>query len=172
MKSSIKFLLLLISIFATELVLAEITTAAERQKPSLLNNSYKVVIYKALVEQKAFHMGRTLANISHVCNLVIDGKKFPVIDADVIYSTGVNLRGADFMAILNDDLKILHQIPYAKEKPIFCYDNILFLNSPKFDFNIDGLMPLGNALLFSNMGKDIAVIRYAPEQYPKHIQFQ
>ncbi|THB69577.1 MAG: hypothetical protein D6B27_00385 [Gammaproteobacteria bacterium] len=155
--------------------LGKISIAADKQKPSLLDNSYKEVIYKALVEQKVFDdMGRTLANISHVCNLIIDDKKFPVIDVVVIFSTGNTLKWSPFMVILDENLKVLQKIPTLGEHPVYCYGNVLFTDGSPSSLSIDGhsTFPEGNAILISNMGKDIAVIRFAPEQYPKHIKFQ
>ncbi len=146
--------------------------AEEAGKVSFLESDYKHKIYNALIEQKAFNMDRTLGNLSHVCNLVIKANKFPVIDAVVVYSTGVNLRGARFIAILDSDLKLLHKIPYDTENPVFCNNNILILNSPTYSFDIDGLLPLGNAIMLNNNGKDVAVIKVTPEKFPKVIKFQ
>ena len=128
MKSSIKFLLLLISIFAAKYALAESSPIEIREK-----------IYNALVEQKYFDkVSRPMAHMVHICNLEVDNKIFGVIQI----RKEIEKPDSRTILITDSSLQVVSEIAVTNQRPMLCSENRILwygyfdLSEAKKDINV------------------------------------
>jgi len=127
----------------------------------------RILIFNALNKQNLLHKDRQLVHLVHLCNLVIDDEYYPVIDV-IEHVKGAQVpRGVAHIFVLDSSLKLTKKIYYdGTSSPLYCKDNRLFL----FGFlAIDGLVPEGNVLSFSNAGKKVIVSEMETNDFPAQI---
>jgi hypothetical protein len=106
---------------------------------------------------------RQLIHLSHVCNLRISGRSFPVIDLQEIVKGAATPRGVNTIIILAASLHPIRKIGYTRERPLFCKENQLYVWG---DLTIDGIASEGNTLTFTNSGKDLELSHVEANNYP------
>ncbi len=92
---------------------------------------------------------RTPVHFSHTCNLVIQGQQYPVIDVRELAAGAVLPRGVNQIVVLNPGCQLVQSIEYARERPLFCFKNKLYLYDT---LRPSGSDKEGNVLEFSDRG--------------------
>lgn len=124
----------------------------------------RALIFKALTNQKILTKGRKLVHLVHLCNLVIDNKIYPMVDIKEHVKGAQVPRGVNQIILFDSTLKLVKKISYdGASNPLYCKDNQLFLYG---EIMIDGLMPEGNILTFSDAGKKVIVSEMADNDFP------
>lgn len=128
------------------------------------------IIFEALNKQGVIREHRTLVHLTHLCDLVIENKKYPVIDI-AEYIKGAQVPRGDLnILVLNSDLNLVKKINYDRSiSPLYCVGNKVFLYG---DIMVDGLLPEGNILTFSEQGKKVVVSYMNPNDFPKQDKLQ
>lgn len=123
------------------------------------------ILFEALNRQGAINEGRTLVHFTHLCNLILDKEKYPVVDI-VEYVKGAQVpHGVASLLVLDPSLGLVNKIDYDRGVvPLYCSgDRVL-----SYGFiMIDGLEPEGNVLTFSEQGKKVVVSYMNPNDFPK-----
>lgn len=114
----------------------------------------RATIFNALLKAGVFHKQLQLVHLSHVCNLQINGKSFPVIDVMELVKGAVTPRGANTIVVLNSALTPVQKIKYITERPQFCEGNRLFVHGY---IMIGNVLPEGNVLKFYDDGRRVEV---------------
>ncbi|MGA2116416.1 MAG: hypothetical protein ABSH56_16865 [Bryobacteraceae bacterium] len=120
-------------------------------------------IIAALDRAKLLNPGRVLAHVSHVCNLSIDGKAYPVADVRELIRNASVARGYNRIVVLDDSLHVRQEIQYEDERPLFCGGNRLYVYG---DLHIHGEDPGGNILVFTNGARHIGLLNADPNTWP------
>lgn len=110
-------------------------------------------LHAALVAGRILHPDRQLVHLSHVCDLVIGGRRFPVADVRELVPGAVVPRGVNRIVVFDDALKPVRAIEYTTERPLFCKDQRLYVFG---DLAVDGLEPAGDVLVFGDRGRTVA----------------
>jgi len=106
---------------------------------------------------------RRLVHFSHTCDLTISGEMFSVFDVNELIK-GANVpRGYNQIIVLNAKLETVKKIEYSRERPLYCKENQLFVFG---NIMIDGLLPEGNVLTFSDNGKQVKISNIDPNDLP------
>lgn len=112
------------------------------------------IILDVLLTSQVLNKDRQLVHLSHVCNLQIDGKNFPVVDVRELIVGATTPRGVNRIIVLTDHLVPVQMIDYTTQRPLFCKDQRLFVFG---DLMIDNVLPEGNILSFTNNGQAVDV---------------
>ncbi len=127
----------------------------------------RLAIYHALKIQNVFNKDRKLVHLTHACNLVIDNTIFHVTNI-IEHVVGAQApRGIARIFVLDSELTLKKQIAYdGVSYPLYCKDNNLYL----FGYiTIDGLLPEGNVLSFSNEGTNVTVKAIETNDFPSQL---
>lgn len=109
-------------------------------------------LHAALVAARVLHPDRQLVHLSHVCDLVIAGRRFPVADVRELVPGAVVPRGVNRIVVFDDALKLVRAIEYTTERPLFCRGPRLYVFG---DLAVDGLDPAGDVLVFGDRGRTV-----------------
>ena len=85
-------------------------------------------IVDALDRADALDRDRALAHVSHTCDLLIEGVRYPVVDVHELVKGAQVARGVNFVLVLSPALHPLQRVAYATERPLFCRGNRLFFH--------------------------------------------
>lgn len=110
---------------------------------------------KILAENGVLDPERTLVHFSHTCNLVIQGKQYPVVDVRELVKGAMQPRGFNQIVVLNPGYQMVQTIEYAQERPLFCLGNKLYLYG---SLRPSGSSAEGNVLEFSDGGYQMNVL--------------
>ncbi|GAA6166528.1 hypothetical protein [Sessilibacter corallicola] len=131
-------------------------------KPIKLND--RQAIYDSLEKQNILNKHRKLVHITHICNLKIDHNDYPVVNVIEHIPGAQTPRGVNRILILDSELKLKSKVDYdGSVFPLFCENNSLFLHG---FITIDGLLPEGNVLTFSDQGTKILVTNIEANNFP------
>lgn len=97
---------------------------------------------------------RQLVHFSHTCNVHVEGATYFVVDIRELVRGAVVARGINHILVLDSSLKLVRKIEYTTERPLYCRDDQLFVYG---DLMIDGLLPEGNVLTFSEGASQISI---------------
>ena len=123
----------------------------------------RVTLYEALVKQNVFNQHRKLIKFSHLCTLVIENERYPVVDI-VEHVKGAQVpRSALQVVVLDASLKVVNKISYHTAVPLYCHKNQLLWSGLQM---IDNLYPEGNVFTFSDKAKKVAVSEMNPNNLP------
>jgi hypothetical protein len=111
-------------------------------------------LVKALRAAGELDPGRGLSHVSHSCDLVIDGKRYPVVDVRELVRGASTPRGVNRVVVLSPSLQPVYRIPYGRERPLACLRNRLYLDGAVAP---DGIGAEGNVLAFSEGGHRVKV---------------
>ena len=132
-------------------------------KPVKLND--RMLVFNALKKQDVFNKYRKLVHLSHVCNLVIDNSLYPVINVQEDVKGAQVAHSVNNILILDSFLEMVKKINYdGASGPLYCDGNKLFVYG---SINIDGLVPEGNVLSFSNKGKKVVISAMEANDFPR-----
>lgn len=106
---------------------------------------------------------RRLIHLSHSCDLVIEGRAYPVLDLRELVQGAVVPRGYNRLAVLTGKGEVLAVIEYGNARPLFCRGASLFLFG---DIAVGNLGPEGNVLTFGADGSVADVGQVDPNAYP------
>jgi hypothetical protein len=120
-------------------------------------------IIAALDRAKLLDSGRVLAHVSHVCNLSIDGKAYPVADVRELIRNASVARGYNRIVVLDDSLHVRQEIQYGEERPLFCDGNRLYVYG---ELHIHGEDPGGDILVFTDGARHIEFLNADPNTWP------
>ncbi|MCX7110698.1 MAG: hypothetical protein NTX45_11340 [Proteobacteria bacterium] len=132
--------------------LLAITSPAQGKEANPLND--RQIVLSALLKSGALNKDRQLVHLSHVCNLRIDGRQFPVVDVMELVPGAATPRGVNRIIVLTDGLMPVQTINYTTQRPLFCKDQRLFVHG---DIMIGEVLPEGNVLSFSGNGRNVSV---------------
>jgi len=121
------------------------------------------IVLGALLKSGVFHRDRQLVHLSHVCNLQISGRLFPVVDVMELVRGATTPRGVNRIIILTDKLVPVQTIDYTTQRPLFCQKQRLFVFG---DLMIGNVLPEGNVLSFSDNGRVVDVQRVDANELP------
>lgn len=114
----------------------------------------RTLLLDTLRQAGVLHDERQRVHLSHTCTLEIDGEPYPVIDIRELIPGASVPRGINHILVLDPALEIRQKIEYTTERPLYCLRNRLFVYG---DLMIDGLLPEGNVLTFSDDAKRITL---------------
>lgn len=129
-------------------------SAIQAEEANIIKLKDRQVVFNALLKSHVLNKDRQLVHFSHVCNLRIDGRHFPVIDLMELVPGANTPRGVNRIIILNDELAPIQTINYITERPLFCKDRQLFVFG---EIMVKGVLPEGNVLAFFDGGRSIEV---------------
>ena len=95
-----------------------------------------------------------LVHVSQTCDLTSDGGLLHVLDVREIGKTASSPRGINHIVVLSSDWRLVQDLPYVNQRPLFCRGAQLVLYGP---LAIRNEMPEGNVLEFRERGKKIVV---------------
>jgi hypothetical protein len=121
------------------------------------------IVLGALLKSGVLHRDRQLVHLSHVCNLRINGRQFPVVDVMELVPGATTPRGVNRIIVLTDKLVPVQTIDYTTQRPLFCQNQRLFVFG---DLMIGGVLPEGNILSFSDNGRAVDVQRVDVNELP------
>ena len=123
----------------------------------------RTIFFNALLKAGVLDKDRRLVHLSHVCNLQISGKSFPIIDIMESVKGAMTPRGINRIVVLDIALVVVQIINYTIERPLFCRGNQLFLSGYLM---IDGVLPEGNVLTFTHGAQHVEVSKVDPNELP------
>lgn len=135
--------------------------AASEAPEAQLNE--REVLYAALLKSQVLDKHRQLVHLSHVCNLVLGGRRYLVVDVMELVKGAVTPRGVNRIVVLDPALAPVQSLEYTTQRPLFCEGNRLFVFG---DITVGGVLPEGNVLTFSNDGKRVEVSTRDPNDLP------
>jgi hypothetical protein len=118
-------------------------------------------IYSVLKTNKIIDLHRKLVSFYHVCDLLIAGKRLPVIylSENMIAPEGLPERGARTTIVLNSKRGISSKIEGQSAAPISCIDNYLIFSDDVSGLEVGGS---GNAIKFAGIATIPGVISAEP----------
>jgi hypothetical protein len=111
-------------------------------------------LVEALLQAKVIQSDLVLVHASHTCDLLADGVPLRVVDARLIGKTAGSPRGFNHIAVFGPDWRLVQDIQYVNQRPLFCKGNQLVLFG---DIAIRNEMPEGNVLEFDDKGATVVV---------------
>ena len=120
-------------------------------------------VFGALLKSGTLQKDRQLVHLSHVCNLEINGRQFPVVDVMELVPGATTPRGVNRIIVLTDKLVPVQTIDYTTQRPLFCQKQRLFVFG---DLMIGGVLPEGNILSFSDDGRAVDVQQVDVNELP------
>ncbi|VAW68436.1 hypothetical protein MNBD_GAMMA10-2483 [hydrothermal vent metagenome] len=152
---TLRYFFILTLVFYTNSLFAEKTVE--------LND--RINIFNALQKQKIFNKHRILVHLTHICDLIIDNRHYPVINIKEHVKGAQVPRGVGHIIVLDSSLNLIKKIYHdGASSPLYCKDNKLFLYGY---IDIDGLAAEGNVLSFGNKGKKVVVSEMESNDFPK-----
>ena len=121
------------------------------------------VIFNALLKHGVLDKNRQLVHLSQTCSLQIGSSVFPVVDIRELVKGAMVPRGINHIIVLNSSLVPVQKIEYTTQRPLYCINNQLFLFG---DLMIDGCLPEGNVLTFSNHGRKAIITHMEANDFP------
>lgn len=123
----------------------------------------RTILFNALLKAGVLQKDRRLVHLSHVCNLQVSGKSFPIIDIMESVKGAMTPRGINRIVVLDMALVVVQTIDYTTERPLFCRGNQLFVSGYLM---IDGVLPEGNVLTFTHDARHIEISQIEPNELP------
>ncbi|BAP56763.1 hypothetical protein THII_2466 [Thioploca ingrica] len=120
-------------------------------------------LFQILFKAGVLHKDRQLVHFSHVCNLQIKGKWFPVVDVMELVKGATTPRGINKIVVLNPARILVQTIEYTTERPLFCKYNQLFVFG---NIMIDNTLPEGNVFSFTNEGHHVEISQVDINELP------
>jgi hypothetical protein len=123
-------------------------------------------LYAALQSNHLLNPDRKLVHFHHTCDLVIEGKHYPVADVQEIIPGPMTARGDNRVIVFTQPLdSVVQNFEYTLNRPLFCSGNQLIVFG---DLRIEGSSGSeeGNALTFTEGGKRISLSHLEPQNYP------
>ncbi|NML13966.1 hypothetical protein [Azohydromonas caseinilytica] len=108
-------------------------------------------LVKALRAAGELHPERGLVHVSHTCDLLIDGQRYPVADVRELVRGAATARGVNRIVLLSSALRPVRRVAYAQERPLWCSGNRLYLHGAV----ADDAGAEGNVLVFSDGGRRV-----------------
>lgn len=100
-------------------------TAVGAAPPQPLDDHARLVA--ALRDAGEINPVRGLAHVSHACDLLIDGDRYPVADVRELVRGATTPRGVNRIIVLTPGLVGVQRLPYASQRPLLCRGNRLYL---------------------------------------------
>ncbi len=120
-------------------------------------------LYCALEADRILDPERQLVHFSHTCTLQIDSSEYPVVDLRELIKGGPSPRGVNRIIILDSGLRLVQEISYTSQRPLFCVANNLYVYG---DLELGNNLPEGNLLIFTNKGKEVTLSHVEANEYP------
>lgn len=105
----------------------------------------------------------TVTHVSHTCNLRIGGQSFPIVDLHERRPGREGSQELHSILVYSPNLTLLRRIRYAKERPMLCHDNRLYLAAL---LEVPGVPGDGNELIFTDQGRSVSVALAQAEDMP------
>lgn len=120
-------------------------------------------IVEALRQSGELDPHRGLAHVSHTCDLLIAGRRYPVVDLRELVRGASTPRGVNRVVVLSPDLVVVQRIAYTQQRPLFCQGSRLYLWG---SLMLNELSPEGNVLDFSDGGRRVGVENVDVNDWP------
>ena len=129
--------------------------------PAPLDDQARLVT--ALRNAGELNPARGLVHVSHACDLLIDGERYPVADVRELVRGATTPRGANRIVVLSPGLVPVQRLPYVSQRPLLCQGNRLYLFGA---VRLDELPPEGNVLVFSDQARQLRVASASVNDWP------
>ena len=129
--------------------------------PQPLDDQARLVT--ALHDAGELNPARGLAHVSHACDLLIDGERYPVADVRELVRGATTPRGVNRIVVLSPGLAPVQRVPYTSQRPLLCRGNRLYLFGA---VRLDELPPEGNVLVFSDKARQVRVASVSVNDWP------
>jgi hypothetical protein len=113
-----------------------------------------VNLVDVLLKAKVIQPDLVLVHASQTCDLLADGLALHVVDVRQIGKTAGSPRGFNHIAVFDPSWRLVQDIGYVDQRPLFCKGNELVLFG---DLAIRNEMPEGNVLAFHDKGASVTV---------------
>lgn len=117
----------------------------------------------ALHNAGELNRARGLAHVSHACDLLIDGERYPVADVRELVRGATTPRGVNRIVVLSPALIPVRHVAYVNQRPLLCQGNRLYLFAA---IRLDELPPAGNVLVFSDKARVAQVESVSVNDWP------
>ncbi len=84
-------------------------------------------LIEALLRAKVIQPDLVLMHVSHTCDLLAQGVALRVVDVRQIGKTAGSPRGFNHIAVFDPAWRLVQDIPYVTQRPLFCKGNDLVL---------------------------------------------
>ena len=111
-------------------------------------------VIEALRQSKVIHPERVLVHISHTCEAMAGRVRLQVFDVREILPGASSPRGVNHIVVFGPEWRLVHDIGYVNQRPLFCRGNQLVLFGR---LAIRNELPDGNTLEFQDGGQRIIV---------------
>jgi hypothetical protein len=142
-------------------VAPQATAPAPSPERKLLDG--RQALLDALGAQQVFTAPRMVVHVAHVCNLVIAGAVYPVVDLQELVKGAMVPRGVNAILVLDSALHLLRRIEYTTERPLFCRDDRLYVWG---DLAIDGVHGEGNEITFGPQAEVAKLVQVEANDVP------
>jgi hypothetical protein len=126
--------------------------SCSRSKPA--SEASQEASIEALVRAKVIQPDLVLTHVSHTCDLMAQGVALRVLDVRQIGKTAGSPRGFNHIAVFDSAWRLVQDIPYVSQRPLFCKANDLVLFG---DIELRNEMPKGDVLEFADRGATVVV---------------
>jgi hypothetical protein len=123
----------------------------------------KAALLAALMGAEVTDPDRQLTHLSHVCTLLLDGQRLPVLDVREIVPGVPSPRGVNAIVILDHQLRVRRAVGYDDQRPLYCIDNRLLLYG---ELSVDNVGAAGNVLTVQDAGERIDVSSLEAAEWP------
>ncbi|HEX7670193.1 MAG TPA: hypothetical protein VF395_11440 [Polyangiaceae bacterium] len=142
-------------------VAPQATAPAPSPERKLLDG--RQALLDALGAQQVFTAPRMVVHVAHVCNLVIAGAVYPVVDLQELVKGAMVPRGVNAILVLDSALRLLRRIEYTTERPLFCRNDRLYVWG---SLTIDGVHREGNEITFGSQAEVTELVRVEANDVP------
>lgn len=111
-------------------------------------------LIEVLLQAKVIEPDLVLTHVSHTCDLLAQGVALRVVDVRQIGKTAGSPRGFNHIAVFDPAWRLVQDIPYVGQRPLFCKGNDLVLFG---DIAIRNEVPKGDVLEFDDKGATFVV---------------
>ncbi|AHG88800.1 hypothetical protein J421_1263 [Gemmatirosa kalamazoonensis] len=123
----------------------------------------RAALHDALRAAGVLDSARQLVHLTHVCDLVIGGARYPVADVMELVRGATTPRGVNRIVVLDGARRPVRTVAYTTERPLYCVGDRLVVYG---DLAVDGVEPSGNVLRFADAGRSVTVEHVDPNALP------
>lgn len=139
----------------------EVASTSLQEARQFLYNSLKSQT-KVRPYTRAFNPYGAIVHLSYTCSLHVDNKWYPVVEVHEAANRGLALSGMNTIVVVSPEWKIVKKIKFGLERPLYCVDNQLVLES---DLDSVGETE-GNVLTFTKGATVVKASHVSGKQVP------